>query len=71
MQSPHKTFDLDTDTVLLDEFYCSKEGTFGKLYAFRTHVCFVDVFDGAIKDVIPVEVCNVQWQLTIPKSKIK
>jgi len=46
-------FGLPPDVRLLDEFYCSKNGVFGKMYIFSTHVCFVDMFSGDNRDITP------------------
>lgn len=60
LQEVKNDFGLPPDVRLLDEFYCSKNGVFGKMYIFSTHVCFVDMFSGDNRDITPAAV-RVTW----------
>jgi hypothetical protein len=70
LANPQEIFGLPSTTVLLDEFYCSKQGTFGKMFAFRTHVCFTDVFNGETKDIISLEVGHAQQKTTAQRFRV-
>lgn len=46
-------FDLDEETDLIGDFLCSREGNPGRLYVFKTFVCFADALFG-VKETLYV-----------------
>ncbi|KAK3238570.1 hypothetical protein CYMTET_51429 [Cymbomonas tetramitiformis] len=46
-------FDLDEEADLIGDFLCSREGNPGRLYVFKTFVCFADALFG-VKETLSV-----------------